>query len=61
MISFTVYGKPQSRGSKSPRTMRGKDGDLIYRRDKYGEEVLDRNGYPIRLGWLRCPPPRAAR
>ncbi len=47
MISFTVYGKPQSRGSKSPMTIRTADGYLVYRKDKFGEMILDKNRRPI--------------
>lgn len=36
-VSFTAYGKPQQRGSKSP--------SHVYRRD--GTLVTDKNGHPI--------------
>ena len=47
MISFTVMGRPQQRGSKNPRNIWNKAGDLVMRTDKDGDLILGKNNRPI--------------
>ena len=49
MISFTVMGRPQQRGSKNPRNIWDGAGNLVMRKDEVGNPIRGKNGRPIPL------------
>jgi len=52
MISFTVYGKPQSRGSKNPRNLKYKDGRLVMRPGTTWPVIVTADDNPQSKGWM---------